>query len=521
MPEGDLRVLDLRLVPFAVVSWSSATTAILLGSRAAWWLVAGFAGGAVAVVIVRVLRSSIRGPATGGLVALALFGSCCAGAVALRVQAVEEHPLTVLGRDGAWATLTVALADDPRTLATFGNQVIVKANVVEIRTSTETVEARGAVVVLAPADGWLGLLPGQRAVLRGQLSSPRHRDLTLATVRVSGPPHVVEPAPVHQDWAGALRARFASAASALPPDQAGLLPGLVLGDTSRLSSDVKDDFTATGLTHLTAVSGANVSIILGAVLLLVRAVGVGPRTGAVLAAIALSAFVVVARPSPSVVRAAVMGAVALLALVAGRRKQALPALSTAVIVLLAWHPALAVDFGFVLSAAATAGLIVIAPVWVDALVRRGWPRGVAEMFSVSAAAFAVTAPVVAGMTGTVSVVSVCANILVAPVVGVITVLGAITAVVAAVSVQVAAVSVLLTEGPLWWLITVAERGAQVPGASIPVPSGPTGAVLVLGVLVIGGLMVRGRRLRLVSAGIVLGLLVVWAPVWPAVLLGVV
>ncbi len=133
------------------------------------------------------------------------------------------------------------------------------------------------------------------------------------------------------------------------------------------------------------------------------------------------AFVVIARPSPSVLRAAAMGCVALLALVTGRRKQAIPALAASVVVLLALSPSLAVDFGFALSVFATAGLVVVSPALVTRLRARGWPRWLAEMCAVALAAFVVTAPLVAAMSGTVSIVSIVANVLVAPAVAPITV----------------------------------------------------------------------------------------------------
>ncbi|MBC2638740.1 MULTISPECIES: ComEC/Rec2 family competence protein [unclassified Rhodococcus (in: high G+C Gram-positive bacteria)] len=513
MSEGEPRPLDLRLLPFAGICWAATVIGILGGSAAAWTWVVALSGTGILLTAGHILRGPRRW--TAGAVAILLFGSCCGGGVAWRVQNLERHPLTELARNGTWVTLVVTPVEDPRPIAGFGRRVLVHADVVEIRRATETISTSGAVVVLAPAEGWLGLLPGQEVVLRGQLSPPRHRDLSVATVRVSGPPIEVGLAPPHQRWAGALRARFAAAAAVLPEDEAGLLPGLVVGDTSALPPDLKEDFTATGLTHLTAVSGANVSILLGAVLLLVRAVGIGPRTGAALAAAALIAFVVIARPSPSVLRAAAMGSVALLALVSGRRKQAMPALAAGVIALLTWSPALAVDFGFILSASATAALIVIAPVWVDRLVGRGWPRAVAESVAVTVAAFVVTAPIVAAMAGTVSLVSICANVLVAPVVGVITVVGAVAALIAAVSVPAAAVVVRLTHWPLWWLVTVAEGGARIPGASIPVPSGPAGAVVVLGAVLAAGVALRSRGPRLVLVGITVGALVLWAPIWPS------
>lgn len=153
--------------------------------------------------------------------------------------------------------------------------------------------------------------------------------------------------------------------------------GLVVRDTSRLLPEVEEDFRATGMTHLNAVSGSNVAIVVGAVLLLARWARAGPRTAATLCVLALVGFVILVRPSPSVVRAAAMGAIGLAALAAGRSRSALPALAAAVTGLVLYDPDLAGDPGFALSVCATGGLL-LAPGWRDALRRRayrpGWPR---------------------------------------------------------------------------------------------------------------------------------------------------
>ena len=168
--------------------------------------------------------------------------------------------------------------------------------------------------------------------------------------------------PLVQRVAGDLRGGLRDAARAvLAEDPAGLLPGLVVGDTSGVPPGLADDFRTAGLTHLTAVSGTNVAIICGAVLLLARLARAGPRTAAVLAALALIGFVVLARPSPSVLRAAVMGGVTVLALAVGRRRSVVPALAAAVIVLLLVDPGLATDPGFALSVLATGALVLLAP----------------------------------------------------------------------------------------------------------------------------------------------------------------
>ena len=117
------------------------------------------------------------------------------------------------------------------------------------------------------------------------------------------------------------------------------------------------------------MSGANVTIVCGAVLFSSRLIG--PRDAVGLAGIALVLFVIVVQPSASVLRAAVMGAIALVGVLSARRRQAIPALSATVLVLMVVTPQLAVDVGLALSVVATAALVVIAPVWSRRLVGGG------------------------------------------------------------------------------------------------------------------------------------------------------
>lgn len=476
--ESEPSPLDLRLLPAAVISWAATLSGILLGWQAALWL--GVALIVCAATVAGLGRKwQLAHRARAASLAMLLLGAGFAMAVCWRAHAVQAHPLARVDA-GAHVAATIVVSEDPRSVAIpgGGRQLIVTATLERIRLAAGTSDVGGAVVVLAPVDGWDTLLPGQRVELRGTVRPPRHLDLTVATIRASGPPVRTEPPSAVQRMAGSVRQRFAEAASAaLPGDPGALLPGLVVGDTSRLSDEVRNQFKVAGLSHLTAVSGANVSIVIGAVLLSVRGLTLGPRTGVVVAALALALFVIVARPSPSVLRAAAMGSIGLLALITARRKQAMPALGGAIIGLIALYPALAVDFGFALSVVATAGLILLAPTWADWLRARGWPRAPAEMLAVAAAAFAVTTPIVAGMSGAVSLVSIGANLLVAVVVAPVTVLGAMSAVLASIWLPAAVLVARLAELPLRWLLWIADRASSIPGASITVPDGPPGALV--------------------------------------------
>ena len=308
--------IDLRLLGPALGAWL-ATVAVLHFGWGTGLALSGVA--TVGALACRPLRW--RAVVAGVLVVVAGF----ALAAAWRVHAIDGHPLATAPA-GASVAAVVDVLDDPHRLDTAApdgsGRVLVRAAVREVMIAGRHSAAGGSVVVLAPVEGWIELLPGQRVSLRAELARAQGRDLTVAALIAHGAPKTVGSPSWLQRTAGAVRARFADAvARTLPADEAALLPGLVVGDTSRVSPQVRADFRAAGLAHLLAVSGANVSILLGAVLIAARGVTLGPRISVLLAAVALAAFVVLARPSPSVLRAAVMGAIGLLAMVTSRRKR--------------------------------------------------------------------------------------------------------------------------------------------------------------------------------------------------------
>lgn len=141
-------------------------------------------------------------------------------------------------------------------------------------------------------------------------------------------------------------------------------------------------------------------------------------------------------------------------------------------------PELAVDAGFALSVAATAGIVVLAPVWTRRLESRGWPKPLAAAVSVAVVAQLVTAPLVAGISGRFSVVAVAANLAVAAVIPPITVLGTAAAALSALWPAGAQFLIRFTGPELWWLLSVARWASAVPGASVPTPSGLPGVVSV-------------------------------------------
>ena len=452
--------------------------------------------------------------------AAAALGCAAAAAVVVgtNVAIVAGHPLAEAASTGASATVRVTLTDDPRPVRpatglpiAAGGQLTIAADLIEAAAGAGRWTTGGRVLLIAPADGWSGLLPGQSVRAEGLLAPPSRSDLTVAVLRVRGAPVEITAPPWWQRAAGTLRDGLRTASGVLPERSAGLLPGLTVGDTRDQTPEVADDFRAAGLTHLTAVSGANLAVVAGAVLFLLRLLRAGPRVCAAGAGLALVGFVVLARPSPSVLRAAVMGGVVLLALAMGRKRSAVPALAVTVVGLLLWVPRLAVDPGFALSAAATAALVLIAPGWARRLRERGVPPGVAEALVIPAAAGIATAPLIAGLSGTVSLVSLLANLLAAPVVPPATVLGVLAAVLSVVSPAAAEVCAWLAGPEVGWLVLVADRAAAVQGGVVPWPSGWAGALLLVAVTVVLAVLVRSRRLRALLVAVLVGLLLVLVP----------
>jgi competence protein ComEC len=507
---------DLRLVPAALATWAVVLFGITAGP------LGGIAGTALAVVgLVGVLARTRRRPGRTGPALLAAAGCALAAGVLITTHAVQVqgHPLRVAAERGSAATMRVVLTDDPRAITTAGygaspggDRVLVAAELVSVSVGDGRWTSGGNVLLIAPAEGWRELLPGQEVRAEGLLVPAQRSDLTIAVLRVRGPAAEVGPPPWWQTAAGTLRDGLRDAAArALPEGSAGLLPGLAVGDTRNQTAEVEADFRAAGLTHLTAVSGANLAIVGGAVLFLLRRAKADPRLAALLSGLAIAGFVVLARPSPSVVRAAVMGGVVLLALALGRGRSAVPALAVAVLLLLLVDPALAVDAGFALSVSATAALVLIAPGWARALRRRGVPPGAAEALAVPAAACLVTAPLIAGLSGQVSLVTVLANLVVVPAVAPATVLGVLAAILSPLSAEVATACAWLAKPAVGWLILVADRAAAVPGSVVPWPDGVLGAVLLAGILLVLLVFFRSPRWRALLLAILVGLLLVLIP----------
>lgn len=554
---------DLRLVPPALAAW--ATAALALDASPAW--VIGVAVAALTVALVLLLVTRRRGRAGGSrtssqpgarpdlspegvrpappwrqatwprvsIAALLLSIAAAAASAGLHGADLRRGPVPRLAREYAAVTAEVEVGSDPRLTRPriSGDHaapvsVLIEAEVRRVEEMDGTVVETRAPVLLIVDPGssteggrgkargsgggpehspWLGLLPSTQVKVTARLApSLTSGDRVAAVLRVRNQPvpEVVGEPSGAQRFAGRLRAGLREATDGLPTDARALLPGLVVGDTARITPELDEAFKETDLAHTLAVSGSNLTILLA--LLIgppglaqhIERRGLAPRLGISLRATALLGgvltlgFVVVCRPDPSVLRAAACGAVALLALATGRRRSLIPALATAVLLLVLYDPWLARSYGFLLSVLATGALLTIAPRWSEGLRRHRVPPRLAEALAAAAAAQALCAPVVAVLSARVSLVAVPCNLLAEIAVAPATVLGFAALATAPVVMPVAKVLAWGASWPAGWIADVARTGAALPGGGVDWPGSWTGALLLA--LAVAALVLVGRRL---------------------------
>ncbi|MFE1763314.1 ComEC/Rec2 family competence protein [Streptomyces angustmyceticus] len=477
-------------------------------------------------------RLRLRSPrrwSSGAFLALAAVLLCAvagAASAALHASDVRRGPLPALAEHYATVKAELVVTGDPRLTRpkVRGSQrtppvLVFTADAVRVTAPDGAVTAvRTPVLVVVQQHGrgdesrgteggqrrgpeareglsaaWRGLLPSTRIRVAAHAAPPLSSDDQVAAVlRVPGnepPVKAGAPSPL-QRLAGHLRAGLREATDGLRPDARALLPGLVVGDTSRVPPDLDDAFRASDLTHLLAVSGSNLTIVLALLIgpphLATRAErrGLAPRLGLSLRGTALIggtlalAFVVVCRPDPSVLRAAACGLITLLAIGTGRRRSLLPALAAAVLLLVLYDPWLARSYGFLLSVLATGALLLLAPRWSAALQRRRVPPRIAEVIAAAAAAQAVCAPVVAVLAARVGLVAVPCNLLAELAVAPATVLGFAALALAPFAMPVAQGLAWCAGWPAVWIAGVARTGAALPGAEFEWPDGWAGGLML-------------------------------------------
>lgn len=480
----------------AATAWAAA----LLATNVAAWPVAllGWSGAAAALGAALILRRGAplpRALAVLPMLALCLSVLALVG-TAVAVQSPQRQPSVLLdaAEDGRPVTLRgVVMSTPERQPSPFsfaggvsgggaGSEVRVRFALraesaqfgreppAELRGVPVQLFAELAAGSVAPEIG-----SGVRVTARLQPNGPGDPSAFLA---FGGDPLVaLAPPPWYLAWAVALRTDFRAAAALLPGDGGALLPGLAIGDTSAVSVELDSAMTASSLSHLTAVSGANCAVVVAAVMLLGAALRLSRRLRVGFSLAALLGFVVLVTPEPSVLRAGLMAVIVLLGLASGRPGGGVPALSAAVIVLLSLDPWLAASYGFALSVLATVGLLLLtAP--LAAVLSRWMPRGLALALAIPIAAQLACQPVLVLLSPSVPLLGVPANLLAGPAAPVATLLGLLACLLLPMLPSLGFAIAQIAWLPAAFIAAVARTVAGMPGARAPWLDGLLGALLL-------------------------------------------
>ena len=249
----------------------------------------------------------------------------------------------------------------------------------------------------------------------------------------------------------------------IPSGEAGsLIPGLILGDTSLQTAAFTNQMRRVGFSHLTAVSGANFALVAGFVLWVMQFFIRKIQTRLWVTGAVLLFFILLVRPTPSVLRAAVMTSVLLIAKYRGDRSLGLPALGAAIATLILLDPFQAIDPGFALSVLATAGILLLSPKLIELISLKVRWQVVAEAVAIPISATIFCTPVIVALSGQLSLITIVANVLASPVIAPITVIGFIAAITASVVPVIASLLISLTLPLAIWIVWLCHTGAQFP-----------------------------------------------------------
>ncbi|WP_411722582.1 ComEC/Rec2 family competence protein [Mycetocola sp.] len=494
-----------RLVPPAVAAW--ITACIVVGFPDAAWpvAVAGFVctGGCATVAVTHPRRHSVaprmRSAWWGMATVVLLAVSLAATAVAAREETRSPAMLREAAEAGRAVTVRLAVSeksvvdddrggslwdtsandqsvDDPGDANSETAQRI-HGTVTEVDFGDSRVSVSVPVVLFATVAGQQPVPIGSVIEADAALRGTEQGDAAAFLLFARRPAILVEGPPWYLAWAGDMRTGLVDLSAELPGGGGELLPGLSTGNTTAVSDELDQAMKSSSLSHLTAVSGANCAVIVAILTLLLAALG-APRWLRITGALAgLGLFVVLVTPEPSVVRAALMALAVLLALGAGRPAAGLPILSLVVLVVVIGDPWLSRTYGFVLSALATGGLLLLTRPLTRIL--SAWvPRPLAAAFALPLAAQLACQPVLILLTPTIPALGVPANLLAAPAAPVATLLGLGACILAPVLPPVAVILVWLGWIPATWIAAIATTVHGLPVNRLPWLPGAEGALLL-------------------------------------------
>jgi competence protein ComEC len=391
---------------------------------------------------------------------------------------------------------------DPNTTSS-GNYSFT-ARLLAFETKDEHFALRVPVRIISKS--WIEVLPGQMISSHGTVLSTQESRVAALLI-VNDTLEAITPASTWAQALGTIRTglRIHSGLG----DAGALIPGMVLGDTSKQTPEFKNQMKRAGLTHLVAVSGANFAIVSSFVLWCMQFLIRRNNYRILATAAALLCFIALVRPSPSVLRAAAMAAVLLSAQLTKRTTDSLPALGFAIAAVVIGDPWQSRDAGFALSVLATAGLLLLAPIIQARLPAH---QKLAGALAPPIAAMVFCSPILVALSGYLSPISIIANLLAAPFVAPITIVGFIAALVSPIAPFLTTGLLFVIRIPAGLIAAIARWGSDFPVLTIH--NGVMGFVIVI--LLVGIIWLFKKNWKRNTAVVVVVILsLTWLQRWPS------
>ena len=498
--------MDLRLAWLAISVWLSVAISLAIESRFnPIWVTVWICVVALGVTATKSqLQSSKYDLKT--ITRFVLLGVVVGVILAtLRVLPLITGPIHESSQQGAIVKGTGVISSDPvvtpkknaldwsaTQLVRFTlqvNQIDVHGKVSKVRMPVMVFSSQSEIVNESKR-----LIPGEKVAFTGKLSTSLPGRAIAANLTLTEPLKLSTGPPKYQWLAAQLRNGLHRSLAGTSPAAQGLVPGLALGDSSALTPELASDMKSAGLTHLIAVSGTNVTLLVVVVMAILGRTRVARNNRYLIVLMALAAFVVIVRPQPSVLRAAVMGLVALFAGYVRSPKSPLPALCLAIVSLVVIDPWMAVSYGFALSVGATFGLLLWSKRifrYFDSHISNRVPLWVVETLVVTMCAQAAVFPLMVALGSRLSLATIPANMIAVPLAGPTMLIGVLAAVVAPISLPAAHVIAVFATFPANLIAKTAHVAAQISWLTIPWPHGLVGVTLSV-LLVTSGVQIAVR-----------------------------
>ena len=516
-----MRWNDLRLLPGAATVWVLAVIGIAVGAQAAMAACAVLVATVLTVAVV-LARRSITHVLLAHLGVVALAGVLLLPVLLRHDQALEQ--LHAASKDALIVEMAVPLRADPATptggpeWSRSGMQVMARTVPSQARIGDQELQVPASVPVLVRTSGsdaerHLGQARGGEMVqLRGKVRASGGL-LVLSATEVR-PITACGPTALAQNIRQQLRDLARHNTAHLPADEAALVRGMTSGDTHGLGERSEEIMQRAGISHLVAVSGANIALVLAAVIAPLLLAGVRRRPRLLIAGMAVAAYVWLVGEEPSVQRAATMVAPLLIARYVGVKASPVAALALTVALWSVLDPVTSASVGFALSALATAAILIGAPPLARAITEATGERigkVPALVLAVPLVAQLACTPILVTLAPEVSAWAVPVNMIVGPVVGPTTVIGLIALLLGPVWAPAAQLLNTVAAGGAHLVLLIARTADALPGSRIPVPEGTAGVLGAVGVIVVLAIAVAGRRSPVVRWAMAALLVAVTAP----------